>query len=67
MKFLTVKQFSKEHPAFSEGFIRWLLFKDSVFRQKCVRKMGRRVLLSEEDVLSFVNAQREDAGRCLQS
>lgn len=67
MKFLTVKQFSKEHPAFSEGSIRWLLFKDQVFRQKCVRKMGRRVLLSEDDVLNFVNAQKEATRPCLQS
>lgn len=67
MKFLTVKQFSKEHPAFTEGSIRWLLFKDSDFRQKCVRKMGRRVLLNEEDTLNFINAQREGGGPCLQS
>lgn len=64
MKFLTVKQFAEEHTAFSEGSIRWLLFRDSAFRQKCVRKMGRKILLNEEDALNFINAQKESGGSC---
>lgn len=61
MTFLTVKQFSEKHPAFSLGSIRWLLFKDSNFRRACCRKLGRRVLLNESDALTFIDQKREEA------
>jgi hypothetical protein len=55
---LTVKQFSEKHPAFSEGAIRWMIFKagssstiqiddhDKAFKNVVVR-VGRRVYIDE--------------------
>ncbi|NNM43016.1 MAG: hypothetical protein HKM07_01560 [Chlamydiae bacterium] len=60
MNFLTVKQFADKHPIFTEAGLRWLLFRDSNFRKICCRKLGRRVLLNEEDALSYINAQKEN-------
>ena len=60
-RFLTVKQLAKEYPVFSESSIRWLLFQNRNFRKQCARKLGKRVLLCEEDVVAFINAQTEGA------
>lgn len=61
MNFLTVKQFSEKHPAFTLGGLRWLLFRDPDFRKMCIRKVGRRIFLHEADTLNFINQQREEA------
>lgn len=61
MNFLTVRQFSEKHPAFTQGGLRWLLFRDHSFRKVCSRKIGRRVFLHEGDTLNFINEQREEA------
>lgn len=56
---LTVKQFSNRHPAFSEGSLRWMIFKAGApdnttedtkakaLNQALVR-IGRRVLINEK-------------------
>ncbi|WP_435641112.1 hypothetical protein [Micavibrio aeruginosavorus] len=53
--FLTVKQFSKKHPAFPEGGIRHLIFyeKTNGFN-RVIRRVGRRVLLDENAFFRWV-------------
>lgn len=58
-RFMTVKQISKEYPVFSESSLRWLLFQNKDFRTQCVRKIGKRVILCEEDFVAFINNQKE--------
>lgn len=60
-RFLTVKQLAKEYPVFSESSLRWLLFQNQNFRKQCARKLGKRIILSEDDVVSFINAHKEGA------
>lgn len=50
--FLTVRQFSERHPAFSEGSLRWLIFNSGDPRRNvdlspAIIKVGRRVYLDE--------------------
>jgi hypothetical protein len=58
-RFMTVKQMAKEYPVFSESSLRWLLFQNKDFRTQCARKIGKRVILCEEDVVTFINNRRE--------
>lgn len=51
---LTVKQFCERYPFISESGLRWKLFSDNCFRKECARKLGRRVYLLPEAVISFI-------------
>ena len=58
---LTVKQFSQQHPAFTEGSMRWLLFhRQQNGLQQAVMKVGRRVLI---DVDAFFGWLPQQNGR----
>ncbi len=61
-QFLTIRQFSERHPWPSEGGLRHLIFnaEENGF-VNCIRRVGRRVLLSESDVLNWIDSQTADA------
>lgn len=57
-RLFSVKQFSKEHPAFPEGGLRHLIFNEHTNGfHKCVRRVGRRVLIDEEAFFEWVEEQ----------
>ncbi len=62
---LTVRQFSTEHPAFTEGSLRWLIFKagsdvassggkDYRTLNRALVRVGRRVLIDEQKFFDWV-------------
>lgn len=55
-QFLTIKQAAITYPAFTESSFRWLLFNanQNGFK-KCVRRIGRRVLIDVEIFEDWVN------------
>ena len=60
---LTVKQFAKKHPAFSEAALRSFIFQaGSVVKpngfEVAVRRVGRRVLIDEKTFFEWIEAQR---------
>jgi hypothetical protein len=58
---LTVKQFCQQHPAFTQGSMRWLLFnRQTNGLEPAVLKVGRRVLI---DVDAFFRWLDEQNGR----
>ena len=63
----TVQQFCAEHPAFTPGGMRWLLFHRHTNGLDCaVVRVGRRVLLDVDSFFSWVDTQqgqRERASR----
>ena len=57
---LTVHQFCSKHPAFKEGGLRYLIFNaGSNGFEKCIRRIGRKVLLDEEEVFFWVDEQNK--------
>lgn len=64
MRIMTVKQLCAAHPAFSENAIRALIAdqKANGF-DVVIRRVGRRVLLSESDFLSWIETRGPSAGR----
>jgi len=62
--FLTVRQFTEKHLWMTEGTLRKLLFyrRTNGF-DRCVRYLGTRILLNEEEVLEWVNRQRESSAK----
>ena len=60
----TVKQFAEAHPAFSEGSLRWLIFKagspqmvsddQSAALNDALIRIGRRVLIDEDKFFEWV-------------
>ncbi len=53
---LTIKQFCSEHPAFTEGGLRHLIFNENINGfHKCIRRIGRRVLIDEAAFFEWVN------------
>ena len=54
----TIKQFSKEHSAVPEGGLRHLIFHEHENGfHKCVRRVGRRVLIDEQAFFEWVAEQ----------
>ena len=55
---LTVQQFVEKHPAFTPGGLRWWLFhrEDNGLKRAVVR-VGRRLLLDEEEFFAWVDEQ----------
>jgi hypothetical protein len=52
---LTVKQFCQQHPAFTQGGIRWLLFnREENGLDGAVVKVGRRVLIDVDQFFVWV-------------
>lgn len=56
--FLTVRQFSQKHPAFPEGGLRYNIFHaEKNGFAKCIRRIGRKVILDEQAVFRWVDEQ----------
>jgi hypothetical protein len=55
---LTVKQFCQQHPAFTPGGLRWLLFHRQTNGLHCaVLKVGRRVLIDVDQFFCWLVQQ----------
>lgn len=53
---LTIRQFSEKYPAFNQGGLRYLVFyADTNGFKKCIRRVGRKVLLHVPSVFSWVD------------
>ena len=56
-RLLTVRQFSEAHPAFTVGSLRhFLFFRESNGLDVAVRRVGRKLLLSERDFFAWIEA-----------
>lgn len=57
--FLTKKQAMQKFPFLTENMLKNLLFKDVMgFRSRVARKLGRRILLSETDLVAFLESSK---------
>lgn len=57
---LTVRQFSEKHPAFPEGGLRYNIFHaDTNGFKKCIRRVGRKILLDEGEVFRWIDEQND--------
>ncbi len=57
--FHTVKQFSKKHPAFPEGGMRWRIFhadKNGLTNSGALIRNGRRILIDEEKFFDWIRS-----------
>ena len=55
---LTVKQFCQQHPAFSQGGLRWLLFhRQANGLDRAIVKVGRRVLIDVDQFFCWLAQQ----------
>lgn len=60
---LTIRQFVQQHPAFTEGGLRHLIFHaDTNGFSQCIRRIGRKVLLDENSVFKWVEQQNQMQG-----
>lgn len=59
-RLLSIEQFCIQHPSFSPGGIRHLVFNahKNGFN-KCIRRIGRRVLIDEAAFFSWVEMQND--------
>jgi len=58
---LTVKQASQIFP-FSESALRWMIFKGQADFMKCLRKVGRKILINSVELENWINEQEVDNG-----
>jgi len=57
--YLTKKQACQKYPFLSENMLKNILFKDlGGFRDKVVRKIGRRIILDEEALLRYLSESK---------
>lgn len=57
-RYLTVAQFCEAHPWPTKGAIKHFIFENrDGFDAKCVKRVGRRVLLDETAVFEWIAAQ----------
>jgi hypothetical protein len=62
-QYLTKKQTVEKYPFLSENMLKNLLFKNiGCFRDKVVKKIGRRIILDEEALLLFLSESNEKEG-----
>ena len=62
MNFKTVKQFSQDNPAFSEGGVRWQIFNENTNGLKesgAIVRMGRKVLIDEDKFHEWLVIQNQ--------
>ncbi|MEP2759024.1 MAG: hypothetical protein ABJP66_08165 [Hyphomicrobiales bacterium] len=70
---LTVAQFAKKHPAFSQGGLRWLIFNakprassigqiDANGLDIAIVRVGRRVLIDEDLFFDWVGSDQDSEG-----
>jgi hypothetical protein len=56
----TVPQFCREHPAFTPGGIRWLLFnREANGLSRAVVRVGRRVLIDVDSFFEWLASQNK--------
>jgi len=55
--YLTVKQLSEKYPAFPQGGIRSWIFSDKNGFSKCLRRVGKKILISEQDFHAWLDSQ----------
>ena len=63
-KYLTVKQFSEKHIAFTQSSLRFLIFNEKqngLHNQKVIVRIGRRVLINEKKFFNWLEQQNEVA------
>jgi hypothetical protein len=58
-EYLTVSQLAERCPAFSQGSIRWLIFKNTRGFNRVVRKIGRKTVLSLREFQCWVEDQKQ--------
>lgn len=60
---LTVRQFSIKYPAFPEGGLRYLIFNQNHNGfDKCIRRVGKKVLIDETAFFAWVDSNNHVAG-----
>jgi len=60
----TVKQFSKAHPAFPEGGLRWRIFhadKNGLAESGAIIRNGRRILIDDEKFFDWIRREGREA------
>lgn len=60
----TVNQFCQEHPAFTPGGVRWLIFNEKsngLQAAGAVVRLGRRVLIDQPKFFRWVESQQKSA------
>lgn len=59
-QFFTVEQFATKYPAFTPQSLRWMLFnREQNGLNRCVVRIGRRVLIDEAEFVAWLKSQRE--------
>ena len=59
--FVTIRQLTTNHPAFTEGGIRALIFRaDRNGFNSCIRRIGRKILISKSAFSRWIEAQNGD-------
>jgi hypothetical protein len=59
-QFLTVSDLAKKYSAFTAGGLRWLLFnREQNGFNRCVVRIGRRVLIDEAEFVTWLRDQLE--------
>ena len=52
--YLTVKQLSEKYPAFPQGGIRSWIFADKNGFSKCLRRVGKKILINEQIFMDWL-------------
>ena len=61
--FLTFRQFSSKHPAWSEGSLRWLRFNQTTNGlDAAFVSLGRRVFVNEDEFFAAIDRQNGRTG-----
>ena len=61
-QFLTVEATANKYPAFTPQGLRWMLFnREQNGFNRCVVRIGRRVLIDEAEFVAWLKSQREAA------
>lgn len=59
--YVTIRQLTTRYPAFTEGGIRALIFRaDSNGFNRCIRRIGRKILISKSAFSHWIEAQNGD-------
>lgn len=59
--FVTIRQLTTSNPAFTEGGIRALIFRaDRNGFNSCIRRIGRKILISKSAFSRWIEAQNGD-------
>lgn len=57
--FLTKEQAIEKFPFLTQNMLKNILFKDiDGFREKCVHRFGKRILIDEEALINFLDSHR---------